>query len=75
MMTRQLEITVDHTLCVSNQMCLQAAAGVFMAGEGGQARVADPGAASEEAVLDAAFNCPVSAIGVHDAATGEDLLD
>jgi ferredoxin len=74
-MTRQLEIKVDRTLCVSNQMCLQAAPGVFVAGEGGQSHVADPSAASEDGILDAAFNCPVSAISVHDAATGEDLLD
>jgi ferredoxin len=74
-MPRKLQVTVDKSRCVSNQMCIQTAAGVFVADANGQSEVVDVEAAPEEAILDAAFNCPVAAISVVDAETGEDLLD
>lgn len=73
-MTRKLEITVDKTRCVSNQMCMQYAPGVFGPDENGQARVVDPNGGSEEEILEAGYNCPVAAIDVRDADSGEDLL-
>jgi ferredoxin len=74
-MPRKLQVTVDKSRCVSNQMCMQAAPGVFVADANGQSEVADLEAAPEEAILDAAYNCPVAAIAVVDAETGEDLLE
>ena len=74
-MTRKLQITVDKSRCVSNQTCMQYAQGVFVADANGQSDVRDVAAASEEAIVEAAYNCPVSAIGVFDAETGEDLVD
>jgi ferredoxin len=73
--TRKLRVTVDKSRCVSNQTCIQYAPGAFVADAEGQAEVADVGAASEAAIIEAAYNCPVAAIGVFDAETGEDLVD
>jgi ferredoxin len=72
---RNLRVTVDKSRCVSNQTCMQYAAGVFVPDADGQAEVGDIAAASEEAIVEAAYNCPVAAIGVFDADTGEDLVD
>ena len=74
-MGRNLQVTVDKALCVSNQACVQAAAGTFRLDADGKAEVFDVNGNSEEEIIDAAYNCPVSAITVVDADTGEDLLD
>jgi ferredoxin len=73
-MARELTVTVDKTLCVNNHWCNKNVPGVFREDAGGQAEVADPAGASEASIIDAAENCPVGAIDVFDAATGEDLL-
>jgi ferredoxin len=74
-MGRNLKVTIDKALCVSNQACVQSAAGTFGLDADGKAELIDVNGNSEEEIVDAAFNCPVSAIGVFDADTGEDLLD
>lgn len=71
---RQVRASVDHMRCVSNAMCLAIAPGVFVHNERRQSEVVDPSGGSAEDILEAAENCPTSAITVTDAATGETLF-
>lgn len=52
-------------------MCVLTAPAVFALDAGGQSTVIDPAGASEERILDAVEQCPMSAISVEDARTGE----
>jgi ferredoxin len=54
-------------------MCRAVAPGVFVETADGQSEVADQTAATEAAILEAAAFCPVGAILVVDADTGETL--
>jgi ferredoxin len=69
-----LKVWVDHTACVGNAMCESIAPKVFRLNDDRQSEVVDSGADTEEKVLEAAENCPVSAIIVEDAETGERLF-
>jgi ferredoxin len=71
---RRLRVRVDHDVCVGNAMCVTIAKNAFRLDGNRQSEVVDPAADSEEAVLEAAENCPVSAILVEDAETGEQLF-
>ena len=73
-MARKLSISVDHNLCVGNSMCETFAPKVFVLNDDRQSEVADPDADTEENILEAAESCPVSAIKVVDADTGETLF-
>ena len=73
-MARRLRVRVDHDVCVGNAMCVTIATKAFRLDDNRQSEVADPAAESEEAILEAAENCPVSAIHVEDAETGEQLF-
>jgi ferredoxin len=73
-MARRLQVSVDKAQCVSNQMCVTSLPSVFQLDDNGIAGVLDPAAASEEELVEAGMNCPVGAISVTDADTGEDLL-
>ena len=73
-MARNLRITVDHNVCVGNQMCETFAPKVFVINDNRQSEVADAAADTEENIMEAAENCPVSAITVEDADTGEKLF-
>ena len=73
-MARNLRIRVDHDVCVGNAMCETIAPKVFRMNENRQSEVADPAADWVEKILEAAENCPVSAISVEDADTGEQLF-
>ena len=73
-MPRKLSISVDHNLCVGNSMCETFAPKVFVLNDDRQSEVADPDADTEENILEAAESCPVSAIRVVDADTGETLF-
>jgi ferredoxin len=73
-MARNLRVRVDHNVCVGNAMCETYAPNVFRLNENRQSEAADPAADSEAKILEAAENCPVSAISVEDAATGEQLF-
>jgi ferredoxin len=67
----RFRIRVDHNKCVGSTLCVHFASGVFALDDHGQAMVADPEADTPERVLDAAEQCPQSAIIVEDAKTGE----
>ena len=69
-----MRIEVDHGLCVGNAMCVATAPGVFVHNENRQSTVVDAGGDPAALVLEAAANCPVSAIRVMDAETGRTLF-
>ena len=73
-MARKLRISVDHNLCVGNAMCETYAPKVFVLNDDRQSEAVDPEGDTEENILEAAENCPVSAITVVDAETGEKLF-
>ena len=73
-MTRKLRVRVDHQVCVGNAMCETIATKTFRLNDNRQSEVIDPQGDSEEKILEAAENCPVSAIFVEDAETGERLF-
>ncbi len=73
-MAPKLRITADHILCVGNAMCETFAPKVFVLNDDRQSEVADPEADTMENILEAAENCPVSAIRVVDEETGETLF-
>jgi ferredoxin len=71
---RRLAIAVDHDLCVGSTLCTLIARGTFALNENGQSIVRDPDGDPAAAVLDAAVQCPLAAIRVRDADTGEVLF-
>jgi ferredoxin len=71
---RRLRIEVDHGFCVGNAMCLATAPSTFAHNDNRQSTVVDPAGDANERILDAARNCPVSAIAVYDAETGDRLF-
>jgi ferredoxin len=73
-MARKLCITVNHNKCVGNAMCMTFATKTFALNDNRQSEVIDPAGDSEPVILEAAENCPVSAITVEDAETGERLF-
>jgi ferredoxin len=73
-LARKLLVRVDHDVCVGNAMCVTIATKAFRLDGNRQSEVADPDGDSVEKVLEAAENCPVSAILVEDADTGEQLF-
>ena len=73
-MARKLLITVNHDLCVGNSMCETIAPKVFILNDDRQSEVADAAADTLENIMEAAENCPVSAITVVDDETGETLF-
>jgi ferredoxin len=72
--SRKLQVVVDKTVCISNQSCVEIAPGAFRLDSDGSSEVYDVSGATEDAILEAGFNCPAGAIAVTDADTGEDLL-
>ena len=55
-------------------MCETFAPNVFRMNDNRQSEVANPAGDDEQKILEAAENCPVSAIFVEDAETGERLF-
>ena len=73
-MARPLRIWVDHHRCVGNAMCEALVPSVFRLNDNRQSEAVDPAGDTEETILEAAVNCPVSAIFVEDAQTGARLF-
>ena len=73
-MARKLRVSVDHNVCVGNSMCETLAPKVFVLNDDRQSEAVNPDGDTEENILEAAENCPVSAIKVVDAETGETLF-
>jgi ferredoxin len=72
-MTQRIVVNVDRGLCVGNGMCRAIAPKGFAEDEDGQSVPADPNAEPLETILEAAASCPVGAITVTDADTGEEI--
>jgi ferredoxin len=73
-MAPKLRISVDLNVCVGNAMCETFAPKVFVLNDDRQSQVADAAADTLENIMEAAENCPVSAITVVDDETGETLF-
>jgi len=73
-MAPKLRISVDLNVCVGNAMCETFAPKVFVLNDDRQSEVADAAADTLENIMEAAENCPVSAITVVDDETGETLF-
>ena len=73
-MARKIQVSVDHDICVGNAMCITIATNAFKLNDERQAVSANPDGDTEELILEAAENCPVAAIKVIDADTGEQLF-
>ncbi len=73
-MPRQLKITVDYNVCVGNAMCETFATNTFGLNDDRQSYVKDAAGDPEDTIVLAAENCPVTAITVEDAETGEILF-
>ena len=73
-MSHRLRVCVDHACCVGNATCLSIAPKVFAHNEDRQSEVIDPAGDTEEKILQAALNCPTSAIRVEVEETGEHLF-
>jgi ferredoxin len=71
---RKVKVWVDPQVCVGNAMCESIAPAVFRLNDNRQSEAVDPAGDSLEKILEAAENCPVSAIFVEDAETGEQLF-
>ena len=70
----KLRISGDHDVCVGNAMCETIAPKVSVLNDNRQSEVADPEAGAAANTLEAAENCPVSAITVVEEETGEILF-
>ena len=60
----EVQITVDRALCIGSGDCVDTAPDVFRLDEQDKAVVIDPQGAPLDDVLEAAGNCPVTAIFV-----------
>ena len=60
----RIEIEVDRALCIGSGDCVDTAPDVFELDGEDKARVIDPDGAPTDLVLEAAGNCPVTAIFV-----------
>ena len=58
----RIQVTVDRALCIGSGDCVDTAPDVFQLDDEDKAVVVDPDGASLDDVIDAARNCPVSAI-------------
>ena len=73
-MARKIRVWVDHNVCVGNAMCITIASKGFVLNEKRQSEAVNPEGDTLEKILEAAENCPVSAITVEDAESGERLF-
>lgn len=60
----RIRIEVERDLCIGSGDCVDAAPDVFALDDEGKAIVLDPDAVTPEEIVDAARNCPVTAIFV-----------
>jgi ferredoxin len=73
-MSRNLRASVDHEVCVGTAACTRTAPRSFALNPEMQSQPIQPPGDDAQRILDAAENCPVSAITVVDADTGEQLF-
>jgi len=71
---RRLRIAVDQDKCVASTMCVNTARATFALDESGKSSVVNVQGDPEETILDAAESCPVGAISITDADSGEQIF-
>ena len=64
----EMRIQIDRDLCIGAGSCVKIAPGVFQLDEEHKARVVAPNDGDEDAIWEAAQNCPTTAIILQDAA-------
>ncbi|MHC5906000.1 ferredoxin [Streptomyces sp. S6] len=64
-------LDVDRSLCIGSAQCVHRTGGFFRLDEGRQSRPAEVETDANEGVLEAAENCPVEAISIALAGSGE----
>ncbi|MFJ9243934.1 ferredoxin [Streptomyces sp. NPDC101776] len=64
-------VTVDKRVCVRTGLCVAAAPEEFRLDEDGQGRARSESLPASEEVLEVAESCPIEAIGIVDARSGE----
>jgi ferredoxin len=69
-----LVIEIDRELCYGFGDCVSTAPDVFELDEDEKAVVIDPNGAARDDLAEAASNCPVMAITIRDASTGEQVF-
>lgn len=62
----RIRIDVDRALCIGSGDCVDTAPDVFQLDHEDKAVVVDPDGAAQDLVLEAAGNCPVTAVFVVD---------
>lgn len=60
----RIAIETDRDLCIGSGDCVDTAPNVFELDDDGKVHVIDPDGASVDEIVDAAANCPVTAIFV-----------
>ena len=73
-MPRKLKVTEDTNVCVGNAMCEHYASNTFALNDDRQSMVTNEEGNTESEILEAAENCPVSAITGIDVENGETLF-
>ena len=68
-----IAILVDRELCYGFADCVDSAPGVFELDDEEKSVVVDPNAQPRDDIIQAAQDCPVDAIIITDASTGEQL--
>ncbi|MEU5388387.1 ferredoxin [Kitasatospora cineracea] len=68
---RQLVVTVDRGRCIGSGLCARTAPTDLALGPDGRAAPVRSASAGSEELTEAAEMCPVEAIAVRDAATGD----
>jgi len=71
---KPLEITVDRSLCAACDLCRENAPSTFDLDAQAKAFVKDPSGDPRETIIYAAGSCPMDAITVRDADTGQVLV-
>ncbi len=71
---RRLRVFVDHNKCAGSTMCVQVTPGVFRLNDRRLAEVTNADGDTPARIREAAEQCPVSAIVIEDAQTGERLF-
>ncbi|MDX3384433.1 ferredoxin [Streptomyces niveiscabiei] len=64
-------LDVDRSLCIGSAQCVHRTQGFFQLDPGRQSQPAEVETDANEAVLEAAENCPVEAISIALAGSGE----
>jgi ferredoxin len=69
-----LVIEIDRELCYGFGDCVSSAPGVFELDDEEKAVVIDPNGAARDDLIEAAANCPVTAITIREASTGVEVF-